>query len=114
MVKEKTNLYLLSIVGIVAIVGIVVLVLNSGAGSVSLSTEDLSGEAVGSKKLVKMSDCKSGEVMTPTGECVSVFAGRIETPKTGSSASAKECNEKTCDYSTHYCYNGECAPISKN
>lgn len=43
---EKTNLYLLSIVAIVAIVGIVVLVLNSGAGSVSLSSDDLSGQAI--------------------------------------------------------------------
>ena len=44
--EQKTNLYLLSIVAIVAIVGIVVLVLNSGAGSVSLSSDDLSGEAL--------------------------------------------------------------------
>ncbi len=43
--EQKTNLYLLSIVAIVAIVGIVVLILNSGAGSVSLSSDDLSGEA---------------------------------------------------------------------
>ena len=41
---EKTSLYLLSIVAIVAIVGIVVLILNSEAGSVSLSSDDLSGE----------------------------------------------------------------------
>ena len=47
--EQKTNLYLLSIVAIVAIVGIVVLILNSGAGSVSLSSNDLSGEATMAK-----------------------------------------------------------------
>ncbi len=44
---EKSNLYLLSIVGIVAVVGIVVLVLNGGgSSSLSLSSDDLSGEAL--------------------------------------------------------------------
>ncbi len=42
---EKTNLYLLAIVGIVAVVGIVVLN-SSGTGSVSWSSDDLSGQAV--------------------------------------------------------------------
>ena len=37
--EEKTNLYLLSIVGIVAIVGIVVLVLNSGTGGMYVSSD---------------------------------------------------------------------------
>lgn len=43
---EKTNLYLLAIVGIVAVVGIVVLVLNAGSESVTLSSDDLSGETL--------------------------------------------------------------------
>lgn len=54
--EQKTNLYLLSIVAIVAVVGIVVLILNSGAGSVSLSSDDLSGEAI------KMSNSKVKEL----------------------------------------------------
>lgn len=46
MVKEKTNMYLLSIVSIVAVDGIVVLVLNS-AGSVSYgSGTDVTGQAL--------------------------------------------------------------------
>ncbi len=50
MEKEKTNLYLLSIVGIVAVVGIVVLTLNAGTGT------DISGQAlgIGSKKMCKI------------------------------------------------------------
>ena|SRR3989338_77441 len=42
--EQKTNLYLLAIVGIVAVVGVVVLVLNAGSGGVYVS-DDLSGEA---------------------------------------------------------------------
>ena len=60
---EKTNLYLLSIVSIVAIVGIAVLILNSGAGSVSLSGDDLSGEAIktgSTSKLSGISALKTG------------------------------------------------------
>ena len=44
--EQKTNLYLLAILGIVAIVGIVVLILNSGTGGMSYSSDDLSGEEV--------------------------------------------------------------------
>ncbi len=55
--EEKTNLYLLSIVAIVAIVGIVVLILNSGAGSVSLSSDDLSGQAIAT---LSSGDAESG------------------------------------------------------
>ena len=44
MVKQdQASMYLVAIVGIVAVVGIVVLILNS-AGSVSLSSDDSSGE----------------------------------------------------------------------
>lgn len=43
---DKTNLYLLAIVGIVAVVGVVMLILNSGTASISLSENDLSGEAI--------------------------------------------------------------------
>ena len=42
--EEKTNLYLLAIVGIVAVVGIVVLILNSESASVDVE-KDLTGEA---------------------------------------------------------------------
>lgn len=42
--EQKANLYLLAIVAIVAVVGIVVLVLNSGG--VSVSSDDLSGQAL--------------------------------------------------------------------
>src|SRR3989338_1626810 len=60
--EQKTNLYLLSIVAIVAIVGIVVLILNSGAGSVSLSSDDLSGEAIktGSTLKIASTSLKAG------------------------------------------------------
>ncbi|MEK6827780.1 MAG: hypothetical protein AABX78_00360, partial [Nanoarchaeota archaeon] len=47
--EQKANLYLLAIVAIVAVVGIVILVLNSGTGSVSLSSDDLAGEAISIK-----------------------------------------------------------------
>ncbi|MBI5003198.1 hypothetical protein HZC31_07470 [Candidatus Woesearchaeota archaeon] len=108
MAKEKTNLYLLSIVAIVAIVGIVVLVLNSGAGSVSLSDSDLSGEAVGTKKLVRASDCPVGkEWNAATGECVSVFKD-VDTAtiaKTGTSAAG--CTPENCK-SPSFCFEGEC------
>ncbi len=45
MAKEKVNLYLLAIVAIVAVVGIVVLVMNAGTTALSLSSDDLSGQA---------------------------------------------------------------------
>ncbi len=49
MVKsEKTNLYLLSIVGIVAVVGVVVLLLNVGRVPTQVSEEDLVGLATSS------------------------------------------------------------------
>ncbi len=48
MDKDKTSLYLLSIVGIVAVVGIVVLVLNAGIGGMYVS-EDLGGQAIALK-----------------------------------------------------------------
>jgi hypothetical protein len=50
MVKEKTSLYLLSIVGIVAVVGIVVLLLNGGQVSTEVNEQvsdgDIAGEAI--------------------------------------------------------------------
>ncbi len=45
MAQEKVNLYLLAIVAIVAVVGIVVLVMNAGTTALSLSSDDLSGQA---------------------------------------------------------------------
>ncbi len=50
MEKDKTSLYLLSIVGIVAVVGIVVLVLNAGYSSTVITTEDLAGQAAKSTR----------------------------------------------------------------
>ncbi len=44
--KDKTGLYLLSIVGIVALVGVVVLILNSTSSSSALSTHDFSGQTI--------------------------------------------------------------------
>lgn len=44
MLKDKTNVYIFSVVGIVALVGIVVLVL--GEGNSTLSTSDVSGQAI--------------------------------------------------------------------
>lgn len=44
--KQKTSLYLLAIVSIVASVGIVVLILNSTSSSVSFAANDIAGYAV--------------------------------------------------------------------
>ncbi len=81
--EQKTNLYLLSIVSIVAIVGIVVLILNSGAGSVSLSSDDLSGEAFkisSAKSTLGASSCDpacpSGTVCVSGGCYSSATTGR--------------------------------------
>ena len=98
MAKEKTNLYLLSIVGIVAIVGIVVLVLNSGAGSVSLSTEDLSGEAFKVSATKTLSDIDTSFNLPST---------------VGSSDSAKSCKDQcvlACPSGLKSCtsVNGKC------
>lgn len=64
---EKTNLYLLSIVAIVAIVGIVVLILNSSTGSISLSSDDLSGEAFKSKTVLESGMTSVGTIILGTG-----------------------------------------------
>jgi hypothetical protein len=45
----NTGLYLVAMVGIVAVIGLIVLVMNNGGSSFELSTEDLSGDAL--KKL---------------------------------------------------------------
>ncbi len=92
--EQKTNLYLLSIVAIVAIVGIVVLILNSGAGSVSLSSDDLSGEAVkalksGSSSLTITSTQvdSSGATLGVSEGCVTTCCQRL------SNGCAKYCTE---------------------
>jgi hypothetical protein len=71
MENEKTNLYLLSIVGIVAVVGIVVLVLNTGRlNSFSLGDNDVTGQALSIeelnkiKKSIELSDEKMKELDT--------------------------------------------------
>ena len=61
----KTNLYLLAIVAIVAIVGIVVLILNSGSSGISLSSDDLSGQAI--KKTSCDPPCTGGKKCTASG-----------------------------------------------
>ncbi len=62
MKKEKTSLYLLSIVGIVAIVGIVMLILNNRNVAVSsesiLVGEDSTGEAFAVSKPSALKLCK--------------------------------------------------------
>ena len=57
MKKEKIKVYLLAIVGIVAVVGIVILVLN--ASSVSFYSEDYVGQASGTCDSDRI--CESGE-----------------------------------------------------
>lgn len=82
MVKgEKTNLYLLSIVAIVAVVGIVVMILNASAGSISLSSDDLTGEAQAAAPLREI---------TRTDQC-STFCSRCV-----SSGGTCERNEESC------------------
>lgn len=65
--EQKTNLYLLAIVGIVAVVGIVVLVLNAGSGTVYVSDEDLSGEAYKTKTALKPGMAAVGTITIGTG-----------------------------------------------
>ena len=65
MNNSKTSLYLLSIVGIVAIVGIAVLILNAGSSSVSFSTStNIAGQATAS---VTCADTDSGLDYTTQG-----------------------------------------------
>ena len=59
---DKTNMYLLAIVGIVAVVGIAVLILNSG-GAISL-TENLSGEAISINSAKKISEIRTMPSLT--------------------------------------------------
>lgn len=60
--EQKANLYLLAIVAIVAVVGVVVLVLN--AGGVSVSSADLSGEALKVKSVSDLSSVKTIKIGT--------------------------------------------------
>ena len=91
--EQKTNLYLLSIVAIVAIVGIVVLILNSGAGSVSLSSDDLSGEAF--KKISTVSSSSgSDSILSPIDaatcwQCGNYLCCPCKDPATGKPALCK-------------------------
>ncbi len=71
--KDKSNLYLLSIVGIVAVVGIVVLVLNSGTVSVN---DDLTGQTVASR-------AKTTEAKATTEIATATKTKTATTPKIG-------------------------------
>ncbi len=97
--EQKTNLYLLSIVAIVAIVGIVVLILNSGTGSVSLSSDDLSGEAlkVGSTFTLSTSGSSGPSFTLNAGACSACGNNCIccpcTDPDTGKAATCKTCGQ---------------------
>ncbi len=70
MEKSKTNLYLVSIVGIVAVVGIVILLLQSSQQTLVWTDEDITGQATSTT----CTDTDSGFVYTTqgtvTGSCV--------------------------------------------
>ncbi len=59
MVKEKTSLYLLSILGIVAVVGIVILLMNT-------STIDLTGQARKAGAVCGDGTCAANEARATT------------------------------------------------
>ncbi len=71
--SEKTNLYLLSIVGIVAVVGITVMLFNGGFGSVSIGDSvDISGQVISasegsSSTSIKCTDTDGGSDPTTKG-----------------------------------------------
>jgi len=97
--KNNQNLFLLAIVAIVAVVGIVVLILNSG--SVSLSNEDLAGEATYGMKVgagtfpvvveemgptpLEMGDassgCSSTEMICGAGNCCNAYTQKCVSGK---------------------------------
>ena len=64
--KEKTNLYLLSIVSIVAVIGIVVMILNSASAthSTSWGEENLAGQVYKKKPVQKETNSDEGTATT--------------------------------------------------
>ena len=60
----STGLYLVAMVGIVAVIGLVVLVMSSGGSSMSLGTEDITGQAIGghSQQLQNMQTVTQGDL----------------------------------------------------
>lgn len=73
--EQKTNLYLLAIVSIVAVVGVVVLVLNAGSGSVYVSDSDLSGEAFSALKLESSTVSITSSQVDSSGATIGVSEG---------------------------------------
>ncbi len=72
---EKTNLYILSIVGIVALVGIVVMFFNGSFGSVNISdSADISGQAIS----VSKSSSSSGVCTDTDGGINTAVKGTIK------------------------------------
>lgn len=93
--NEKTNLYLLVIVGIVAVVGIVVLVLNSGIGSTSLSSSDVSGQAI---------QMKTGSSFSiGNTKIMKMGAGGIILRSTPCCDGCDVAGESSCDECSEYC-----------
>jgi hypothetical protein len=97
MAKEKINLYLLAMLAIVAVVGIVVLVLGAETSSLSLSSDDLSGQAFiralpsGTQKTVISSE--------PVEEIVDVSTSQVDT------SHGMSCNPgEHCCPSSDRCY----------
>ena len=107
----KTNLYLLAIVAIVAIVGIVVLILNSGSSGISLSSDDLSGQAI---KKTCDPPCTGGKTCTASGcEFPSgLSSSDISTQTTASVDGEDACTQcrvgGICCSSPNSCHGGSC------
>lgn len=102
---EKRNLYLLAIVGIVAVVGIIVLILGRGSSS-TLSTSDISGQAIASSvkptvgSLYYCTDTDGGNKTTIYGELT--YAGKTVGDSCSDETHVTEgmCNVRTYDGST--------------
>ncbi len=99
--EDKASLYLLAIVGIVAAVGIVVLLLNAGG-----LTGDLSGQATA--KGFK-ADCPSGKEFDSTkGACVSIYAEKVGIASTKTSKGSTDwicCRNNNEGFCTCFCEN---------
>ena len=87
MNENKASMSIVIIVGIVAAVGILILILNTSNGSVYVSNSDLSGEAVSA---MKTSGSLSG----------------IKPPTKVSSSTTNAGSGKCCDYTD----DGRCIP----
>ncbi len=113
MVKsEKINLYLLSIVGIVAVVGIVILILQSSQQSIVWTEGDIAGEATTS---TTCTDTDDGRVYTTRGEVRGgtwKTTGRAYTRGTDYCGSSNKVWEYYCSDATHaFVSTKDCATV---